>query len=135
MTAAIQETKHQQKEGSKDVEMTEDRPILTPATDIYEKEDSILVLCDMPGVDEKNVDIILENDVLTLTGSQTEEEPKGQTLIYRGYWPGIYRRAFQLTTDVDRSKIKATMKNGVLQVVLPKSEKAQPRKIAVEASA
>jgi HSP20 family protein len=134
MTTAIQEMKNQPAGNAKDIELTEDRPVYTPATDIYEKDDSILVLCDMPGVDEKNVDVTLENDILTLTGTQVAEEQQGSA-SYREYWPGVFRRVFQLSTDVDRAKIKATMKNGVLQVMLPKAEAAQPRKIAVEASA
>ena len=116
------------------MELKEDRPVYSPATDIYEKEDSLLVICDMPGVDEKQVDITLEDDVLTLTGAQQADEPADQSLIYRSYWSGVFRRSFRLSADIDNSKIKATMKNGVLHVLLPKAEKAQPRKIAVEPS-
>ena len=114
------------------VELAQDRPLYSPDTDIYEKGDAVLVLCDMPGVDDKHVEVTLENEVLTLTGYQQVEEPDGHDPVYWGFRPGVFRRSFTLSTEVDRSKIKAKIRNGVLQVVLPKAEEAQPRKIVVE---
>ena len=132
MNVKNQEVLVQNQEKSKGVEMTRDLPVYSPATDIYEKEDSILVVCDMPGVDDKQVDITLENGVLTLTGCADTREPDAYELAYRGHQPGVYRRSFTLSTDIDHSKIKASISKGVLQVVLPKAEKATPRKIKVE---
>lgn len=114
-------------------EMTRDLPVFTPSVDIYEKEDALLVLCDLPGVPEDKVDIGLENDVLTITGQQTEDSPENSRVVHRGYRTGIYRRAFTLTTDIDRDKIKARLSNGVLSVTIPKAEHTRPRKIAIEA--
>ena len=132
MTANNQDVQVQHKEPSKDVEMTRDLPVYSPQTDIYEKEDSILVLCDMPGVDENQVDVSLENNVLTLTGCQDVKEPGNHELLYRDYRPGAFRRSFTLSADINHAGIKAKLNNGVLQVILPKAEKAQPRKIKVE---
>lgn len=115
------------------VEMSQDRPVYVPPTDIYELKDKIIVESDMPGVSEKNIDVTLEDDVLTLTGRQCECEPDGMELLHRGYAPGIFRRSFTLLTDIDVGKIKATAKHGILKVELPKSEKAKPRKITVKA--
>lgn len=114
-------------------EVAQDQPVYRPATDIYEKPDALLIVCDLPGVDEKNVDVTLESDVLTITGHQDGEEPEGHDLLYRGFRPGVFRRSFMVSADIDHAKITAGISNGVLEVVLPKAAKAQPRKIAVQA--
>ena len=115
----------------KGAEMTQDRPVYIPAADIYESEHNITVYADMPGVNDKNVDITLEDDILTLIGHQNDETPDNMELLYSGYCPGIYRRAFVLGTAIDRKKIDAKIKNGVLTLTLPKAEEAKPRKIAI----
>lgn len=132
MTTTAKELQTQKKEGSGAVELAQDRPVFLPPTDIYERDDAILVLCDMPGVDDKHVDVTLEDDVLTLTGDPQVGEPDQHDLFYREYRPGIFRRSFTLTTEVDMEKIKARIRNGVLELLLPKSEKAQPKRIRVE---
>lgn len=108
-----------------------ERPVFVPATDVYEKADALLVLCDMPGVDEKNVEVTLDNGVLTIVGQQDPQPPQGYRLIHRGYETGIFRRAFRVTPDIDASRISAKMSQGVLRLVLPKAEHARPRRIAV----
>lgn len=122
-------------DSGKPAELTRDLPVFAPDVDIYEKENAILVLCDMPGVDDKHIDITLENDVLTLTGYQGTAEPEGVTLLHRGYAQGIFQRSFTLSTEVDRDKIVARINQGVLQLTLPKAEEAKPRKITVTAGA
>jgi HSP20 family protein len=117
------------------VETTRDLPVIRPATDIFETEREIVVVADMPGVDEKHLDITLENNVLALAGRSEPAEPEGLELLYRETGAAEYRRTFTLTEDVDREKISARIKNGVLRLVLPKAAKAQPRRIAVEADA
>lgn len=114
------------------VELTRDQPVFTPATDIHEREDAVMVVCDMPGVDEKHVDITIEEGVLTILGYQDTAEPADHELIYRGYSPGVFRRAFTVGPEVDPEKVRAKIANGVLRVMLGKSEKAQPRRIAVQ---
>ena len=133
MITPSEELQPQKKETAGGIELAQDRPVFVPPTDIYEREDAVLVICDMPGVDDQHVDIMLEDDVLTLTGSQQVQEPEGHELLYRGHWPGVFRRSFTLTIRVARDKISAKLRNGVLQVILPKDEEAQPRKIKVEA--
>lgn len=133
MTTPAKDLQPQKKESTGAVELAQDRPVFLPPTDIYEREDAVMVLCDMPGVDEKNVDVTLEDNVLTLTGSQQAQEPEGHELLYRGHWPGVFRRSFTLTTEVDRERIKARIRHGVLEVMLPKAEAAQPKRIKVEA--
>jgi len=121
------------KRESRDVEMARDQRVFVPATDIYEKDDAVLVVCDMPGVDSKHIDVMLENRALTLTGYQDVEEPEDFELRHRGYYPGLFRRTFTLTTDIDRENIKAKISNGILELTLPKSAEAQPHRISVEA--
>ncbi|MBN2143444.1 MAG: Hsp20/alpha crystallin family protein [Candidatus Aureabacteria bacterium] len=121
----------EEKKSSGPAELTYDKPQFIPATDIYEKGDSIYIVCDMPGVDEKNIDISLENDVLTLTGHQDSETHEGYEMLHRGYVSGIYQRSFTVTDGIDREKIKAKMTNGVLKIELPKAEKVKPKKIQI----
>ena len=107
-----------------EVELTEDRPVFVPATDIYEKADAILVQCDLPGVDEKNLEITLEDNVLTITGRQAEETPEGYDLVLSEYRSGVFRRSFTISNEIDNDGIKARIRNGVLNLELPKAAKA-----------
>jgi len=116
-------------------ELAQDRPVYVPATDIHEKPDALLVVCDMPGVDEKRVDVSLEDDVLTITGEQDARAPERHEALHQGYGTGVFRRSFTLTADIDTARIEAKLAHGVLRVVLPKSERAKPRRIAVQAGA
>jgi HSP20 family protein len=116
-------------------ERTRERNVYTPAVDIMERKDDIVLLADMPGVDETSVDITLEKNVLTIYGKVAAEIPGGYTLYLSEYGTGDYQRVFTLTEEVDRDKIQATVKNGVLRLVLPKAEAVKTRKIAVKGEA
>jgi HSP20 family protein len=115
------------------LERTRDVTVFIPRTDIYERKDAIVVTADLPGVDEKAVDINVEKNVLTITGRVNRQGIEGHRLIYSEYQVGDYQRTFTLSNDIDVSKIEASMKDGVLRITLPKSEKVLPRKIAVTA--
>jgi HSP20 family protein len=106
-------------------------PVLLPAVNLYEREHEVVIVADMPGVSEKNVDLTVERNTLTISGKAEWTEPAGYELRYREFAPVEYRRVFSLTSDLDPENIKATMKSGVLTVTLAKSAKARPRKIAV----
>lgn len=114
-------------------ETTHEGPVFVPTTDIYEKEDAILVRCDMPGVEDDCVDITLENSELTITGRQAVARPEGCDLLSNEYDTGTFQRAFKVPQLIDRDKIKAKLHNGVLDIELPKAEQAKPRKIEIEA--
>jgi len=116
-------------------ERTRERNMYTPAVDIMERKDDIVLLADMPGVDETSVDITLEKNVLTIYGKVAEEIHSGYTLYLSEYGSGDYQRVFTLTEEVDREKIRATVKNGVLRLVLPKAEAVKTRKIEVKGEA
>lgn len=107
----------------------------SPAVDIFETDNDVVLKADIPDIDPKNVAIQLENGTLTLKGERKFEDQKngkGFHRIERSY--GSFTRAFSLPDTVDGEKVKADYKNGVLTVTLPKKEVAKPRTINVEIS-
>lgn len=115
------------------VERTRATRVYTPEVDIIERKDDILVVADMPGVDETSVDVTLEKNVVTIYGKVEPEVPEGGRPILVEYGIGDYERTFTLSDEIDREKIKATVKNGTLRLLLPKAEAAKTRKIPVMA--
>lgn len=114
-------------------ERTETRPRYTPPTDIYEKEDGLVLLMDMPGVDEKNVEVKLEEGVLSVLGRVEPEDCGDRRLVVQEYGVGDYMRSFTVNEAINTQKIEAELHNGVLTIFLPKAEEAKPRKIPVKA--
>jgi HSP20 family protein len=108
--------------------------VYLPNVDISEDKDGIYILADMPGVDDKDVNITLENDVLTIEGKVVPVNTEGRARAYTEYGVGDYFRSFILTEAIDRDKIVATIKDGVLSIALPKAEAAKPRHIPIRAS-
>jgi HSP20 family protein len=123
----------QQAQEGQEVESTRARPVFLPCTDIYEREDAIVVMADMPGVGPGAVEVDLAGDELTISGRVDEPAIEGHSLSYSEYGIGDYHRRFRISGGIDADKIDATIKNGVLQVVLPKAKEAQPQKITVKA--
>lgn len=115
-------------------EQTRVRRVYSPRVDIFEKDNAIVLLADMPGTDEKNINISLEKNILTITGEVDVEHRHGYQLEYAEYGVGDYSRSFTVSEDIDRDKIEATVKNGVLRLTLPKAEAVKPRRIDVRAS-
>jgi HSP20 family molecular chaperone IbpA len=106
--------------------------LYTPRTDIYESKDVLVLLADMPGVKQDAVDITLEHNILTIHGHVEPPAFKNYSLTYAEYGIGDYRRVFTLSNEIDRNGIQASVKNGVLKLILPKSKNAIPRKISVQ---
>jgi HSP20 family molecular chaperone IbpA len=127
----VQDTEKQVAET--EAERTRDRLAFVPRADIYETDEAIYVVADMPGVDESSLDITLEKGVLTLNGTVEPEAPEGYSLAYAEYRVGDYTRSFSLSNEIDQGAIEATLKDGVLRLTLPKVTEAQTRKIAVKA--
>jgi HSP20 family protein len=113
-------------------ERTRDQLAFVPRADIYETDDTIVVVADMPGVDESSLDITLENNVLTINGCVEPMQPEGYSLTYAEYREGDYVRSFRLSDEIDREGIEATLKDGVLRLSLPKIREARTRKIEVK---
>jgi HSP20 family protein len=105
----------------------------TPAVDIFETENELVLKADVPDVDMKDIDIRLENGTLALKGErkfENEEKKKGFHRVERSY--GTFARYFTLPDTVETDKVKADYKNGVLTITLPKKEVAKPRQIKIE---
>jgi HSP20 family protein len=114
------------------VEQTKPGPTFTPAVDIFETDQEINVLADMPGVKAKDLTIDLRDDVLSLYGEVDAPEGPREVDVLREYETGKYLRQFTLPEVIDQSKIEADLKDGVLRLRLPKVEPAKPRKITVK---
>jgi HSP20 family protein len=108
----------------------------TPAVDIYETENDLVVKADLPDVDLKDIDVRVENQTLTIAGErkfEKQDNVAGYHRIERSY--GNFTRSFAVPNSFDTDKIAASFKNGVLSVSLAKKEAAKPRQIKIEANA
>ena len=104
----------------------------TPAVDIKEDQDQYIIHADIPGVNPKDIELHMENGVLTMKGersSEKKESREGYKRIERAY--GSFFRRFSLPDSADAENIKANSKDGVLEIIIPKHEKVQPRRITV----
>jgi len=104
----------------------------SPAVDIYENDEAITLLADLPGVDKDNLDINVEDRQLTITGLVKEPEERLHA-VYTEYGIGGYTRSFRLGDTIDQGKINASLKDGVLTLKLPKADRLKPRKIDIAA--
>jgi HSP20 family protein len=102
-----------------------------PDVDICEYPDKLMLWADIPGVSEKDVEVMLKDNTLTITGTVTPAPYNNLSPVYTEYNVGNYFRQFALNEDIDEARIQARMSNGVLEVELPKREQAKPRKIEV----
>jgi HSP20 family protein len=128
-----QELKVQQKrEVEKKEETTVRARVYVPTADIYETQDALHVILEMPGVEKNNVDIHVEDDVLSVEGQLDLSKYQDLEPLYTEYNIGHYSRSFRLSNKIDQSNISAELKDGVLSVTLPKVEEAKPRTIEVK---
>lgn len=106
---------------------------LAPALDVRERADDFLIAAELPGVKKEDIDITLENGVLTISAeSKTDNETKeGERLVRQERRYGKYSRSLRLGTQVNEKAIKASYKDGVLELILPKAEEVKPKKITV----
>jgi HSP20 family protein len=106
-----------------------------PAVDIHETEDGYVVKADLPGLKKEDIQIDLKNSTLTLKGEKRfEEKVSKDNYIRTERAYGTFVRSFTLPHNVDAEKIKASYKDGVLELALPKKEEAKPKQIKVEVS-
>jgi HSP20 family protein len=128
-----QELQAQQKrELEKKEERTIPARIFLPTADIYETQDTISVVLEMPGVEKSNVDVRVEDGVLKVEGRLDFSKYEGLQPLYTEYNVGHYSRSFRLSSKIDHGKIGAELKNGVLTLTLPKVEEAKPRTIQIK---
>jgi HSP20 family protein len=126
-------TKEKQ-ELAKPQEQTRPGRYFVPDVNIYEFDESLKLWADMPGVKEQDVNITLKDGVLTIVGQVATDMYAGLRPMYTEYNVGNYHREFSLNENIDESKIRATLRNGVLELELPKKEKARPRQIEVRSA-
>jgi HSP20 family protein len=131
--ATSQELQVQQKREleNKEEAMTPTR-VFMPTADIYETNDALTVILEMPGVEKNNVDVRVEDDVLRVTGQLDLSKYKGLAPLYTEYNIGNYARNFRLSNRIDQNKIAAELKDGVLRLTLRKAEEAKPRTIEIK---
>jgi HSP20 family protein len=114
-------------------EQNMDAMVWSPRVDVHESENEIVVHADMPGVDKKDLQVKLENSVLTIKGFRKyENEKKDQSIrqVERAF--GTFQRSFTISEKVKSDEIKADYRDGVLTVTLPKAEEAKPREISIQ---
>jgi HSP20 family protein len=114
-------------------EGTRPGPIFRPDIDILERSDGYVIYADLPGVDDRSVDVRLDRGTLTLDARLATLPEPGWTPLHTEYRFGSYHREFRISEDIDGSAVSAKVSNGVLELHLPKSAERQPRTIPVQA--
>ncbi|AOY60509.1 Hsp20/alpha crystallin family protein [Desulfococcus multivorans] len=112
-------------------EQTRPGLVFSPLVDIFETDKEIVLLADMPGVSTDNLDVDLRENILTLSAEVVSGKGENEQDILKEYAVGKFYRQFTLSEVIDQSRIEAKLTNGVLRLVLPKVEKATPRKISI----
>ncbi len=107
-------------------------PSFTPLIDIHEGPEGLILEADLPGAVEQNLQIQLEDNVLTLHAKVDSPAPAEARLLHEEYVPGDYQRSFILGDEVDRDRITAELTNGVLRLFLPKADRARTRRIEIK---
>jgi len=102
-----------------------------PITDIFETEDALTVVMEVPGVDREAIDITTENDVLKIAAKIDPAKYEGMEPLYTEYNIGHFARSFTLSNKIDQQQISAKLEDGVLTLTLKKAKEAVPRKISV----
>ncbi|MEX2493672.1 MAG: Hsp20/alpha crystallin family protein [Nitrospirales bacterium] len=115
-------------------EQTTPGRVFSPLVDIFEDDQALTIIADMPGVNSDNVSIDLQEDILTLTGVPSLAPPDNEEIVVQEFETGKYFRQFTLSAVIDQANIKANLNHGVLRVTLPKVGPAKPRKVQITES-
>ena len=124
----------EKREVEKAQEQTRPMRAFLPTADIFETDDALTVVLEMPGVDRNNINVNVDNGVLMIEGRIDFSEYEGLQPVYSEYNIGPFRRNFRISSRIDQDKIKAEMRDGVITLTLPKAEQAKPRRIEVRTS-
>ena len=131
MSGAQELTVREKQELANKEEKTIPGRYFVPTSDIFETDEALTVIMEMPGVEKNSVSIALENDVLRVDGQINFASYEGMEPVYTEYNVGHYVRGFTLSGKIDRDKISAQLDDGVLTLTLPKVKDAVPRRISV----
>ena len=126
------EVQKQEKVSADEMERTRSSRCFVPKADIYETEQEIIVLTDVPGANDRTVDITLEKNILSINAYVEPLRTGDYDIAYAEYEEGDYQRSFRLSDEIDQSKIEAVVSHGVLRLRLPKAQEAKAKKIAVK---
>ena len=129
--ANVEIQQHEPEKQASSVEATRPGRTYRPNVDIVESDEGLRLWADMPGVDEKSIEIELADGVLAIRGRVATEEYENLRPVYTEYNVGNYEARFRLSSSIDEKRIAAKLANGVLEVELPKSEAAKPRRIQI----
>ena len=127
-TQALQAREKEELQG----EATRPGPVFRPDVDILERSDDYVIYADLPGVDEKSVDVRLDRGLLTLDAQLATEPDPAWNPLHTEYRLGNFHREFRVSEDIDSDGVSARMSNGVLELRLPKSVERRPRAIQVQ---
>lgn len=106
-----------------------------PPVDVFEKHDHLVIRAEIPGVQKEDMDVRIDNGVLTLHGERKQETEIKEENAYRmERIYGMFTRSFSLPTTVDATKVTATYKDGVLELTVPKAETAKPKQVEIKAA-
>ena len=108
-----------------------DRALFTPPIDIYESDEGLVLIADLPGVSVKTLELQVQNNKLTLLGRVANPAPANARLVHKEYEEGDLLRSFILSEDVDHERVTARLNDGVLEIFLPRAAKTTPRRIDV----
>ncbi|MBD3673776.1 MAG: Hsp20/alpha crystallin family protein [Planctomycetaceae bacterium] len=111
---------------------SEQRLMFTPPIDIYESEEGLVLVADLPGVTLENLELQVQDNKLTLFGRVNRYVPEGLMGQHEEYGVGDFLRSFILSDEVDHERISAKLNHGVLRVILPKASRGEPRKINID---
>ena len=131
MASAQELTVREKKELVAKEEKTVPGRYYVPYADIYETDEALTVVMEMPGVEKKDLNVALENAVLRVDGQINFSKYEGMEPVYAEYNVGHYARSFTLSNKIDQEKISAQLEDGVLTLTLPKAKQARPRRISI----
>jgi len=136
MTEELRKTDTQKQEivEENQVERTRETRLFVPRVDIYESKDDINLIADIPGADQDSIEITLEKNILTIEARVGTEKPVDFSLTYAEYGIGDFKRKFTLSNEIDKDRINAVVKDGVLSLKMPKAGPAKAQKIEVKSA-
>ena len=116
-----------------EAEGTRPGPVFRPDVDVLERPDAFVIFADLPGADDSSVEVRLEKGTLSLDAQLAISPSEEWTPLHTEYRAGGYHREFRISEEIDAAAVSATMRNGVLELHLPKSAQRQPRSVRIQA--